>query len=582
MTLTALLDLFRHRREGATGVWRLGQEPYRTIFFEAGDIVFAQSTFPADRLTNLLVEKGKLTQAQLDYALANLKQGMSIGKNLIEMGFITQRDLLDMARLQVERVVYGAMENTSDVPDFRERELESSVVRLPMDTPLLLLNGLLNLKDREALLEVLGPLNQVVLLQGRHLGQMALPGDLAKVPPFLDGSHTLLELSRESLSEPLRLGAFALFLREMGWAKLHEMPPVDRQALAEVLSGEPEPLSPPLPPPAPEEPVETVPTLFSTIEDAARPTTNLEHLSHAFDTIEEPVRVSESPESPLEVVEASGEETLEVDPHTGFTAESGQAILPTPMFELPPIPEEEPAPGSIEEEPRITLNPETLESVEEPEEDVVEEAPGEPGEPGPSAKGGPLKWLLLGVLILVVAGGAVWALRRARKPAPDLQLSKPLTPAAQVPPKGAEAPAPAAVPPQAPPPTQAVPPAPAPVDTTLASRLDAIRRGDMSAALAQGAKLLEERPGSSWTLRLELACQPDTVKRAVELFAGEEPDLFVRPMVLRDGRGCYQVFLGQFPSAAAAEKQILRLPAAFRNEGNRPKPYRLDSIPDRQ
>jgi exopolyphosphatase/pppGpp-phosphohydrolase len=58
-----------------------------------------------DRLTFLLVERGKLTQAQMDYALANLKPGLSIGKNLIEMGFITQRDLLEVARAQVERLV---------------------------------------------------------------------------------------------------------------------------------------------------------------------------------------------------------------------------------------------------------------------------------------------------------------------------------------------------------------------------------------------------------------------------------------------------------------------------------------------
>lgn len=578
MTLTALLDLFRHRREGATGVWRLGQEPYRTIFFDAGDIVFAQSTFPADRLTNLLVEKGKLTQAQLDYALGNLKQGMSIGKNLIEMGFITQRDLLDMARLQVERVVFGAMEISDEKPDFKELELESSVVRLPMDTSLLLLNAVLNLKNRESILETLGPLNQVVLLQGRQLGQMALPADLAKLPTFLDGTHTLLELSRESMTEPLRLGAFALFLREMGWAKLHEMPPVDKQALAEVLSGELEPLSAPLPPPAPpESPIETVPSLFSTIEDAARPTTNLEHLSRAFDAIDE---IEEDPlpaEALLEEVGDAGGDVLELEPHTGFTAESGQAILPTPQFELPPIPEaEEPRVTLGEEEPEITLNPETVAPLELPG-SVQAEAPEEESEvPAGEGRGGVLKWILLAIVVLLLAGGAVWAMRRTRRPVSDLQLAKPITAAVKPAEKPVEPPPQIAVPPPQ------APPEPPPLDASLPSRLAALKRGDMAVALAQGAKLLEERPKTSWTLRLELACQPETVKRSVELFNGEEADLFIRPMVLRDGRDCYQIFYGEFPSAAAAGKQASRLPEAFRSSGNRPKPFRLDAIPTKQ
>ena len=106
MSLLALKDLFARHRVRATGLWRLGQEPTRTVFIDAGDIVFAASTHPLDRLTHLLVERGKITQAQLDYTMANLNPTMSIGKNLIEMGFITQRDLLDVARAQVERVVW--------------------------------------------------------------------------------------------------------------------------------------------------------------------------------------------------------------------------------------------------------------------------------------------------------------------------------------------------------------------------------------------------------------------------------------------------------------------------------------------
>ncbi|HWQ10703.1 MAG TPA: DUF4388 domain-containing protein, partial [Holophaga sp.] len=192
MTLAALQDLFLHHRDRATGLWKVGTEPNRVVFFEYGDIVFAQSTYPSDRLTYLLVERGKLTQAQLDYALANLKPGFSIGKNLIEMGFITQRDLLDVARAQVERVVQSALGTPDLAPSFDARELDATVVRLPMDTPQLLLNGLLALQDRERLLELLGPLNQVVVLQGRRLMEMNLPSDLAKLPLLLDGTHTLL------------------------------------------------------------------------------------------------------------------------------------------------------------------------------------------------------------------------------------------------------------------------------------------------------------------------------------------------------------------------------------------------------
>ena len=143
MTLPALRDFFVRHREKATGVWRVGQELTRTIYLEMGDIVYAASTHPQDRLTHLLVERRKVTQAQLDYALANLNPGMSVGKNLIEMGFITQRDLLEVARAQVERVVWACLA-IQETPTFDDRPLDATVVRLPFDTSALLLGGVMS------------------------------------------------------------------------------------------------------------------------------------------------------------------------------------------------------------------------------------------------------------------------------------------------------------------------------------------------------------------------------------------------------------------------------------------------------
>ena len=152
MSLLALQDLFRRYREKATGVWRLGQEPGRTIYFDYGDGVFAQSTHLQDRLTYILVERGKVTQAQMDYALANLKAGLSIGKNLIEMGFITQRDLLEVAKAQVERIICGSLATADQVPSFEAKDLDANVVRLPLNTPQVFLAGVLALENREGLL----------------------------------------------------------------------------------------------------------------------------------------------------------------------------------------------------------------------------------------------------------------------------------------------------------------------------------------------------------------------------------------------------------------------------------------------
>lgn len=550
MSLLALKDLFARHRAHATGLWRLGQDPTRTVFFDAGDIVFATSTHPLERLTHLLVERGKITQAQLDYTMTNLKPAVSIGKNLIEMGFITQRDLVDVARAQVERVVGAGIAEAADVPAFEAKDLDASTVRLPSDTATMLLAGVLDLKDRERVLEELGPLNQVVVLEGRRrLQELPLPQDLARVPDLLDGSRTLMELSRESGVEPFRLGAFILFLREIGWARLHELPPLDRRALELALDPPDSVITPPLP-----EPAETpLPSLFTEIRASQRPTTNLEHLSESLDSL--------NPEDDLEAP---------------FSPEPD---LPAPV------------------EPALPIQHAAADSTEGLDLPAAQST-------APASSRRPLVLVLLLLLLGGLWAGIRWfhrhrspqlrtqntgisASKPPQVPTPEAAKSHPGEKPDRLPLIEAPKPdAPKPEPPKPVPPALAspIPPLPKPAATTLpsrAERLQTLLQGDLKRALTQGmahVKTLEGR----WSLRLEIACQDNTVLRAADLLKNQDPDLFLLPMVMRDGRTCYQVYFGSFGSEAAARDSALRLPPPFLAEGSRPKPFRVTQIPDRQ
>jgi septal ring-binding cell division protein DamX len=542
MSLPALKDLFAQHRARTTGLWRLGQEASRTVFLDAGDIVFATSTHPLDRLTYLLVERGKITQAQLDYAMANLNPAMSIGKNLIEMGFITQRDLLEVARAQVERVVWACIATKDQDPAFEARDLDATTVRLPFDTAAMLLAGVLNLMDREEVLEELGPLNQVVVLEGRRHQELALPLDLAKLPSLLDGSSTLMELSRESSVEPFRLGAFILFLREMGWARLHELPPLDRRALELALDPAESNLTPVLPEPAPVPPA----SLFAEIHASQQHTTNLEHLSESLD-------------------------------HLG------------PEDELEDPPPHEPEPQALVD-PALPIQHEAQGSTEP-------SAPPPPTDTTPAPSKSPLA--KFGILVLVVGG--LWVgyrlLRQPKATVPTPAnpveatpaanpVAPPTVPPAPVPEPATPAPAPE---PEKKPEPEAPKPAPPPVAQkpetasvpSKADRFQTIVQSDWKQAVTQGAAQRKALQGR-WTLRLEIACQGTTVQHAANLLKDQNPDLFLVPMAMRDGRTCYQIYFGSFGSEAAAKDAAKQLPALFHAEGNRPKPFRVAQIPDRQ
>jgi hypothetical protein len=178
--------------------------------------------------------------------------------------------------------------------------------------------------------------------------------------------------------------------------------------------------------------------------------------------------------------------------------------------------------------------------------------------------------------------------------APPPRAANPTPAPAPAPRMAAPVPAPAvpaAPPPPMPPVVQAKPPA-APVspaaaapgnplggDPALAQRLDALRTGDMVRALELGRKRVEAMPRNHWTLRLEIADLPSTLRAAVAAFPGRNPDLFIVPILLKGGKISYQLFLGAYASKAEAERAAKTVPAAFLEGGERPRPYLVSAIP---
>ena len=390
---------------------------------------------------------------------------------------------------------------------------------------------MLNLQDRERLLAELGPLNQTVVLEGRRPPELSLPPDLVRIPTLLDGHRTLLGAEPGSLGRALAAG------------RLRSVPAGDRLGPAGggAHPGHPRPGTVPDPssggPPRPATNTQAFPD--QEIQAAQLPTTNLEHLSEALDQL--------GPE----------DEVDEPLPQGGFQ---------------PPAPQERALP----------IQQTAAGSTEFPEPPYLE--------PRATSR----RPVILFLILLVALG--LWAglrwykrnpiilprLAQATRQNPEPAAPKPEPPAAEVPPKveakASPEPAPTV---QAPPPVAPKPVAKPPAVPSKAERMKAIRDGNWKLALSQGAAQLAALQGK-WSLRLEIACQGDTIQHAAGLLKDRDPDLFILPMTMRNGRTCYQVFLGSHESEAAAVAAAKRLPAPFLAAGNRPKPFRTDQIPSRQ
>jgi hypothetical protein len=88
-------------QSAATGVLTVAtpEDVERSIFFYNGDVVWAASTAPEDRLGEFLLRRGKITREQLQLAIAD--GGKKIGRACVERGFIAAHELWGMVQAQL-------------------------------------------------------------------------------------------------------------------------------------------------------------------------------------------------------------------------------------------------------------------------------------------------------------------------------------------------------------------------------------------------------------------------------------------------------------------------------------------------
>jgi hypothetical protein len=107
----------------------------KSVYFKAGQIVFAASSDPVDRLGAILVKTGKLSQENLEQALqisrksAGLKK---LGAILAENGFVTPKDLFSGLKTQVKDIIYSLFLWTEGDYLFEER-LPSDIIQLQIN-----------------------------------------------------------------------------------------------------------------------------------------------------------------------------------------------------------------------------------------------------------------------------------------------------------------------------------------------------------------------------------------------------------------------------------------------------------------
>ena len=194
----------------------------KVLYFKKGEVASAASNAEPDRLANILMHEGRLTAEQLDMARARLQAGASLGRVLIEMGFLTPSELLQGARQQVRIIIASCFAATSGSYEMVPGPLPAEVTSLGLNTRRLLFDCLVEAGDRAAIVREVGSMEAVYRPTDQLnfiLTSLKLDSETDRIGRLLNGSTSLRDISGRTSLDDFTVSKVVLALDLLGAAE---------------------------------------------------------------------------------------------------------------------------------------------------------------------------------------------------------------------------------------------------------------------------------------------------------------------------------------------------------------------------
>ena len=173
------------------------------IFFDQGMITYASIVNRRDRLGDILVKNGLVTQDRLQAALDRQphERDKRLGELLVDMGALTRTDLERYMRMQIEEAVYylftwsqGTFSFESDV----KPETQDFLVKIGPES--LLLEGARRVVELGLIEKKIPSFDLIFVVEGKRLTDAAvnLTPEQERLVPLLDGTRDVTHLIEDS------------------------------------------------------------------------------------------------------------------------------------------------------------------------------------------------------------------------------------------------------------------------------------------------------------------------------------------------------------------------------------------------
>ena len=294
----------------------------KVVYLQQGTIAYASSNDRADRLT-IIRRAGKLTQEQIEHAQERVKPGISLGKTLVELGFLTSKELLWGAKLQVEGIIHQLLFWKEGSYQVLQGPLQKEIVSLNLNVYQVVFSGIMKTNDRRWVLEQIGTPEAVYgLSEEFHLKNASYRLPIESVVSRINGKRTINEIAHSSAVDAFEVSKTIAALEILGMAKR----PKERPIQMPLIAGKPSTVEKL---PIPEE--ETHPTPEVSLGQVLQIPT-MEQLQN--ESSENPAEVvpqgTELPESKAEEQLEARQEDLEQEPLSDEDMESNHVLFVPP------------------------------------------------------------------------------------------------------------------------------------------------------------------------------------------------------------------------------------------------------------
>lgn len=566
-------------REQFTGAIRFENDGIiKIVYFKGGDVLSASTNDRADSVDEILMRAGKVSREHVKQALAKRKENETLGDALLNLGFITRKELTWARRVQVVGVIrsitmWSAGQFTI-VADYLPKRDEGTLFPLPQ----VLVELIVTDQDRQKFERAMDGGAAVYAKAGDFddvFRKLGLNEQAEAIIRQIDGTKSVSEVATTSGGETFNVYKLLNALATLGILNRVDQP-----------SAQPE---------------------FA-LDDFASA-----GVADAADVWNEPPQPQPAPTFELDEAEALAQPTLEIqipsdEPTASAWDEEEEEIAPEPVSEATPermpawdVPLRTPAPPPIPAhvEPAVDADEEQW-GFDDAQIETVRRATTAPPAKAPVIKQGGRRYgLIIALLVIAILGAAgyfgydYWLKRKeaeqqaatapVRRPAPRPQPA-PATPPqtmtiVDAPTTATTTTTVAAIDTAA---TQTTPPA---VQTDTGAALPRVTpkplvvaatptpepplaTGDIKARYDAMAREFAANPTGNFTVQVQILCDPANVAKAMS--AGGSNIWFVPQTI--GARSCYRVFWGRYNTRDEAQQAMAAIPADLRDRNSAVKP----------